>query len=314
MEANNSDHPQPDLPGPEAPTRLPVIRSALGGILMGLANLVPGVSGGTMIVVMGLYDEFISSIADVTRLRFSKRNLAFLGIVGGGAVVAIAALAETLSRAVTLHPGAMYSLFIGMTLGGAPLLIRMLGRRSGRTVGGILLGLAIMVVVGLTREEAPNKEGVREAVARGEFVIEPAYARDVSAGALGVSAMVLPGISGAYMLLILGRYEAILAAVSLTTEYALSLGREGDPQVFLRIMLPTAIGAVLSIVFLSNLLKWLLYRHRDATLGLLLGILLGSVVGIWPFDAASQAADYGLGVVLAGSGFAATFLLSKISA
>ena len=64
---------------------LPVVRSVAGGFLMGLANLVPGVSGGTMIVVTGLYDEFITSIADVTRLRFSRRNVTFLAIVGAAA-------------------------------------------------------------------------------------------------------------------------------------------------------------------------------------------------------------------------------------
>ena len=135
----------------------------------------------------------------------------------------------------------------------------------------------------------------------------------ISAGMLGMSAMVLPGVSGAYMLLILGRYETILAAVSVGKSYALSCGGQGDP-VFLQVVIPTVIGAVFSLVFLSNVLKWMLHRHRALTVGLLLGILLGSVVGIWPFDAASEAGDYGLGVFLAVVGFVATMLLSRISA
>ncbi len=292
---------------------LPVVRSVAGGFLMGLANLVPGVSGGTMIVVTGLYDEFITSIADVTRLRFSRRNIAFLAIVGGAAFVAIAGFAGILSRAVVLHPAPMFSLFIGMTLGGVPLLWGMLAKVNERAVIGLVVGLVAMTFVGLYQKEPPDKEAMRAAVARGEVVLEPDYGRDFAAGVLGMSAMVLPGISGAYMLLILGRYETILAAVSAAKSYAMSMGQEGDPMVFLRVIIPTAIGALLSIIFLSNALKWMLQRHRDATLGLLLGILLGSVVGIWPFDAASGLGDYGLGAGLAVAGFVATALLSRLS-
>jgi len=290
---------------------LPVVRSVVAGVLMGLANLVPGVSGGTMILVMGLYDEFISSVADVTRLRFTKRNTAFLAIVCCSAAVAIAALAGTLSRAVTLHRAAMFSLFIGLTLGGAPLLVKMIGRARVSSVIGAILGLAVMVTLAVTNEEPPDREAVKAAVAAGEFVIEASFTRDVAAGALGISAMVLPGISGAYMLLVLGRYETILAAISVAKHYALSWGEQGDPRVILEVLLPTSIGAVLSLILLSNLLKWLLHRYEHLTLGFLLGILLGSVVGIWPFGPTSGGGDYIGGAGLAVVGFLATFLLSR---
>ncbi|MGD2111717.1 MAG: DUF368 domain-containing protein [Phycisphaerae bacterium] len=278
---------------------------------MGLANLVPGVSGGTMILVTGLYDEFISSVADVTRLRFTRRNIAFLVIVCAAAVVAIAALAGTLSRAVTLHRSAMFSLFIGLTLGGAPLLVRMIGRKSAAAAAGLVFGLTLMIVIAATNEVRSDREAVKTAVAAGDFVIEPNYLRDLAAGALGMSAMVLPGISGAYMLLILNRYETILAAISVGKDFALSFGREGDGGAMVQVILPTGIGAVISLVLLSNLLKWLLHRYERPTLGFLLGIVLGSVVGIWPFDAASEGADYVAGAGLAAVGFVFTFLLSR---
>ena len=279
---------------------------------MGLAMLVPGVSGGTMILVAGLYDEFITAVADVTRLKFSRRNIVFLCLVGAAALVAIATLAGTLSRAVTLHRGAMYALFVGLTLGGAPLLIRMIGRFNTATVAGVLLGLGLMVLIAATNEERPDSAAVREAVARNEFVVEAAYLRDVLAGALGMSAMVLPGISGAYMVLILHRYETILASISLAKNYVLS-GGDGDPAVFLAVIIPTAVGAIISLVLLSNVLKWLLHHHEKLTLGVLLGILFGSVVGIWPFGQTSTAADYGLGIVLTAAGFVATTLLARIN-
>ncbi len=283
----------------------------MAGFLMGLANLVPGVSGGTMILVSGLYDEFITAIANVTRFRLTRRNVTFLGLVGVGAIVAIVALAGTLSQAVTLHRSAMYALFIGLTLGGAPLLTRMIGRVSAPAVVGAIMGLGLMIVIAMTSAERPDSVAVKEALARGEFVVEANYARDLLAGALGMSAMVLPGISGAYMLLILHRYETILASISLAKRYALS-GGEGDVGIFLGVLVPTGIGAIVSLVLLSNILKWLLHHHEKATLGFLLGILFGSVVGIWPFDSSATTGDYALGLMLAGTGFVGTSLLARI--
>ncbi|MHC4696307.1 MAG: DUF368 domain-containing protein [Planctomycetota bacterium] len=314
MEENHLSVRGPDPQDSPETTPLPVVRSAIGGCLMGMANLVPGVSGGTMIVVMGLYEEFISSIADVTRFKFTKRNIVFLGIVGLVAVAAIAALAGTLSRAVTLHRGAMFSLFIGLTLGGTSVLFRMLDKINAASVVGAIVGLALIVGIALTNEEPPDREAVRAAVARGTFVISPYYSRDVIAGVLGMAAMVLPGISGAYMFLILGRYEAILASISLAKTYVFSFGGEGDPLVFLRVVIPAAVGALLGLVVLSNFLKWMLHRHRHATVGLLLGILFGSVAGIWPFDRTSSPADFAIGAALAMAGFITTVFLSRIRA
>lgn len=316
----------------------PAVRAGVAGFLMGLANLVPGISGGTMILVMGLYDAFVTAVADAVRLRVNRRQATLLILIIAAAGVAIAALAGTLSRAVTLHQSAMYSLFIGLTLGGVPVLWRMIGepRPSGRaefaqadvrgsqgaTPGrrgavtlwiGVTLGLAAMIAIALTREEPPDRAEIREAVAAGQFVVRPAYATDLAAGVLAISAMILPGISGAYMLLLLNRYESILASIALARTYVLSGGKEGDASVFLAVLIPTAIGAIAGLVVLSNFLKWLLHRHRTFTLGVLLGILLGSVVGIWPFDAAATQQDYVVGAMLAAAGFAFTVTLSRVT-
>lgn len=279
---------------------------------MGLANLVPGVSGGTMIVLMGLYDEFIGALADVTRLKLTRRNLTFLVLVGGMAATTIVCLAKSVGLLVSDHRSAMYALFVGMTLGGTPILTRMLGKWSRRSLTGLAIGMAIMMAIVFTKSEPPERETIRTAIAEGRFVIAPNYALDVSAGAVGMSAMILPGVSGAYMLLILGRYEVILAAIGAAKSFAFASGSVGDLG-FLHILIPTACGAVLGVVVLSNLLKWMLRRHRDLMLGTLVGILLGSVVGIWPFHGDVLVADYLLGALLAVIGFAVTLLLSSVS-
>jgi len=294
-------------------TAPPLVRAGFAGLLMGLANLVPGVSGGTMVVIMGLYDEFISSIADIARLRFSRRNILFLVVLGGVAMATIVVLAGAFSRAVTAYPSMMFSLFIGLTLGGAPVLIRMLSGDRRWAVFGGAVGVLMMVGIAMTASEPVDKEAIKEAVAAGTMVIEPSYGRDLIAGALGMSAMVLPGISGAYMLLILGRYETILASIAAAKSYAMSGGADGDPMVFLGVIVPTAIGSVLSLVLLSNFLKWMLVRHRTWMIGLLLGMLVGSVFCIWPFDAVSTSSDYAFGALLAIAGFVGTASLSRIS-
>ncbi|MCB9854029.1 MAG: DUF368 domain-containing protein, partial [Phycisphaerales bacterium] len=118
----------------------PVARCGIAGILMGLANLVPGISGGTMILIMGLYEEFIAAVANITRLKVTMRSLALLGIIGATAGVAIVGLSGRLSGLVTTQPVIMYGLFIGMTLGGAPLLIRMASPWRGSTFTAAFAG------------------------------------------------------------------------------------------------------------------------------------------------------------------------------
>ena len=283
---------------------------------MGLANLVPGVSGGTMVLIMGLYDEFVSSVADVTRLRFTKRNVVFLGVLGMFVIATIASLAEPTKSLVTNHRTAMYALFIGMTLGGAPMLWRMLQPAKAPSYVAIVVGIGLMVAIAAASPDRPDGEAaVNETHGRDsgppDRSVEPAYARDVLAGVLGMSAMVLPGISGAYMLLILGRYLDILDAIHLLKAYATSGGQRGDLG-GLHILIPVGIGAVLSVVSVSNLLKWLLRTHPKPTLGLLLGILLGSVVGLWPFDDQTPNGDYAMAGALLAGGFVFTALLSRI--
>jgi putative membrane protein len=275
---------------------------------MGLANLVPGVSGGTMVLVMGLYDEFVTSVADVTRFKFTRRNILFLSLIVSMAGVTIAFLSGPTGRLISTQRSAMHSLFIGMTLGGAPLLYKMLRPVKKASIAGLIFGLALMVAVKTTQQEKPGKADI----AGSAVFVEPSYGRDVVAGVLGISAMVLPGISGAYMLLVLGRYEAILAAISLLKDWVTTFGKEGDPIIGLKVVVPVGIGAVLGLVTLSNFLKWMLQHHAAPTLGFLMGVLLGSVIGIWPFGATSQATDFGVGGALALAGFLLTWRLSTI--
>ncbi len=318
MHSSSAEHhaPSPQQEDKADTRPIPWLRSAVGGLLMGLANLVPGVSGGTMILIMGLYDEFISAVADVTRLRFTARGLKLLGVIVGVACVTIAGLSGTLARLVDEHPLLMYSLFIGMTLGGGPLLVKMVRPFERSSVVAFVVGLAVMAAIGFAGSEAhrptdEEKAERRAKVERGEYELQVSYGRDVAAGVLGMSAMVLPGISGAYMLLLLGRYVQILVAVSLGAKYILTLGQHGDVAAF-HIIIPVAIGVILSVVVVTNVLKWFLHHHEKPTIAMLLGILIASAVLLFEKVECAGGSDFAWAGGLLIAGFVATILLGRI--
>lgn len=249
-------------------------QGSVGGALMGLANLVPGISGGTMLLAAGVYEAFILAIAEVTRFRFRTRSLLLLGVVLGAALITIVALAGPVKDLVVSHRWAMYSLFIGLTLGGVPILYRMIGRIGAREMIAIAAGFAFMVAMLLIRP-AESDDGATN------------YVMLAIAGVAGASAMVLPGVSGAYLLLVLGQYVPILVGIDHLRQYLRPEegGRDvADLITALHVCVPVGIGVVLGVVIISNLIRLLLTRLEKPTLGVLMGLLLGAVVGIYPFQ------------------------------
>ncbi len=234
---------------------------------MGIAMLIPGVSGGTMILAMGLYNEFINSIAEVTALRFSRRRLVFLSVLGACAGSSIVGLAGVILFLLFHHGSAMYALFIGLTLGGAPLLAKSLRPVRADVLAALIAGLGLMVGVFMLRHGRglPHNTGM-----------------DLVSGVVGSTTMVLPGISGSYMLLVMDQYDRVIGTIE---DLRTAVG-SGDADSLRRaagIIVPVGIGMVAGIVGLSNVLKLLLRRFERLTIGFLLGMLLGSVMGLWPF-------------------------------
>ena len=249
-----------------------VSRSAFGGLLMGLANLVPGISGGTMLLAAGIYPRFIDAIADVTRLRFRFRSLLVLACVVGAAGLAILLLAGTLKDLVVDHRWVMYSIFIGLTLGGLPVVWK-LAKPASRSlyVGALVAGLAMVGLAGLQAAGVVGNNGSNVILL-------------FAAGLAGASAMILPGISGGYLLLLMGQYVPILAAIDEFKSALKARDISAAMEPALSVVLPVGLGVVVGVVVVGNLLQWFLHHHRKATLGVLIGLLLGSVVGLWPFQ------------------------------
>ena len=256
-----------------------LVRCLLGGTMMGLANLVPGISGGTMLLAAGVYPRFISAIAELTRLRLKPGPILILAAVVGAALVAIALGAGTIKDFVVEQRWIAYALFIGLTLGGVPALWALVraskDRRPIATVWiGAALGFAGMAALALAQSSGA---GAGSAAGTGFVPL-------LLAGIAGASAMILPGVSGGYLLLVLGQYVPILAAIDRAEEAVRAGDFAGAMDPALKVFLPVGLGVIVGVIGVSNLLRVLLARFEKPTLGVLLGLLLGAVVGLWPFQ------------------------------
>ena len=289
--SSSQDNPESPNPADDV-ANLPAlaVRGGIGGVLMGLANLVPGISGGTMLLAAGVYPRFIEAIGEVTTLKFKRASIVVLGSVVLAAAAAVFLLAGTVKDLVIDHRWIMYAIFIGLTLGGVPVVWRLIKHpmrdefpehdpaKSGDTgMSSVWIGFAIGFI-GMAALALFQSAGTSGDVHRDGFVFL------LLAGIAGASAMILPGVSGGYLLLVLGVYVPILAGVDAFKE---ALKAKDTALIFdigMTVVLPVGLGIVLGVVGVSNLLRWLLHRYEKATLGVLLGLLIGAVVGLWPFQ------------------------------
>ena len=239
--------------------------TAFAGLTMGAADVVPGVSGGTMAFIMGIYEELVDALKTfnwrllllLVRLRFRDAVAAipwrFLVVLGAGIAVSVLVLAGPVGWLLDHHPVPLFAFFLGLVLASIVTVAAEL-RWSVTAVLCVLSGTGVAYwLVGLVPTVMPH-----DAVTL--FL----------SGAAAVTAMMLPGISGSFILLVLGQYEFAIDAI-----------RDRD---FLAI-LPLAKGAICGILPFVRILSWLLRRHRQITIALLIGFMCGSLRRIWPFKA-----------------------------
>ena len=240
------------------------------GLCMGAADVVPGVSGGTMALILGIYQRLLEAIRafDTTWLRLigARRlrdaaehiDILFLIPLGAGILGAILFFTRVVSlpQMVREQPEQIYALFFGLVVGSIVVLLRGLGAMRWRDavflLAGTLLGLMIVNVVPF---ETPSDSW---------FIF--------LSGALAICAMILPGISGSFILLLLRKYEHVFDAIG-HFDFA--------------VILPFALGAVSGLMLFSRLLVWLLKHHYRITLTTIVGMLVGSLWLLWPFQARS---------------------------
>ena len=246
---------------------------AVKGACMGAADVIPGVSGGTIAFIMGIYDEFVGSIAKIdataVKMLFSGRikdfwkhiNGTFLVALAAGIGISVIALAGLMQTLLSTFPIQTWAFFFGLIVASSMFILRGISGWSIKDFIMLALGLALGVTVcTLSPTQTPDELW---------FIF--------ISGALAICAMILPGISGSFILLILGKYQYIMARI---TELVSGV----DPGRNALILGVFMLGAVVGILGFSKFLHWLLARWHRATLIVLAGFIIGSLVKVWPWS------------------------------
>lgn len=243
------------------PFRISVFLKGMG---MGAADVVPGVSGGTVAFITGIYEELINSLTSFNlqalKLLFGGNikalcqhvNATFLLLLFGGILTSIFSLSKFISWALATHPKLVWSYFFGLILASVIALGRQINFKHW--ANALMFVLAAWLAFEITRISSVQ--------------IDPTTMMFFFAGAIAICAMILPGISGSFILLLLGMYQPVIEAVHNFNGLVLST---------------FAVGCVVGLLSFTHLLSWLLKHFHALTLAALTGFMLGSLNKVWPW-------------------------------
>lgn len=243
------------------------------GACMGAADVIPGVSGGTIAFIMGIYDEFVGSIASINaealRKLFKGEFRAFWKHINGnfllslvlGIGVSVISLAGLMQMLLNDYPIQTWAFFFGLIVASSIFILRGISGWKVREILFLIAGVILGVVI-CTLSPTQTPDGLW-------FIF--------LSGAIAICAMILPGISGSFILLILGKYQYIMGAISDFVS-GVEMGRN------LAILLVFVLGVVTGILAFSKFLNWLLARWHRETLIVLAGFIIGSLVKVWPWN------------------------------
>lgn len=232
------------------------------GFILGIANVIPGVSGGTMAVSMGLYELILSSIGNF--FKDIKGNFIKLLPIILGILVAIVSTSKLVTYALTNYKAQTLCLFIGLIFGGVSLIMRKI-KGKGSKINYLIFFVIFFFVISLNF----LKTGLIEISFTNMGII--GYLLLLLMGFIASSAMVIPGISGSFILMVLGYYDKIIYTVSTITDFS-KLGSN------LLILVPFGIGVIIGIVFMAKLITNLIKKYETKTYFAIMGFVLSSVV------------------------------------
>ncbi len=236
----------------------------LKGMGMGAADVVPGVSGGTIAFITGIYEELIDSIKSINlnalKLFFTGKFTEFWKEINGtflisvfiGIGISIFSLAKGLEYLLNNFPILVWSFFFGLIVASAIYVARTIKKWNFATITAGIIGIAVAYIITIISPAEANTS----------------YLFVFIAGAIAICAMILPGISGSFILVLLGMYKFILEAV-------------GDFNI--AIILTFMVGAAIGIIAFSNVLSWLLKKYHNITISVLAGFMVGSLNKVWPW-------------------------------
>jgi putative membrane protein len=251
---------------PDAPVNfIEYVFFFLRGLAMGAADVVPGVSGGTIAFITGIYERLLNAIKSVNptalRILFKEGIPAawkyvdgsFLASLFAGIVVSLVSLSNILKWCLDSYPQLLYAFFFGLIIASSIYIIRQVKNWNPATIASLVIGAAIAYTITvITPTEAPNN-----------------YWMVFLAGCIAISAMILPGISGSFILLLMGMYRHVLNAAT-----GLDIG-------FLLVFIA---GCIVGLLSFSHLLSWVFKNHKNTALAILSGFMIGSLNKVWPWQ------------------------------
>lgn len=279
-----------------------VVQQFARGFAMGAADIVPGVSGGTVALVVGIYERLIANIhhgatalkhvirRDLSAVRTSLRSVEWIWLVSllAGLLSAVAVLSSALETLLQEYPIRMSGLFAGLVLGAVVVAWRLVKRTD--TNGVIIMfvtAIALFVLLGLRADTEVADDAVT-------LVSQPWWIFLI-VGAIAICAMILPGISGSFLLVTMGMYTEVLGAVNDRDLVTVAV---------------FGVGCVVGLAMFSSVLTWLLTHHHDRVMAMMIGLMLGSLRVLWPWPGgtattslAAPRSDVAMPIALAALGF-----------
>ena len=253
-----------------------MIKNVVCGILVGIANIIPGVSGGTIIVILGLFDKLMDAISNVFKLKISFKerleNLWFIMQVLIGAAIGLVAFAKILNYLFVHFELQTIALFAGLILLSLPMLKK--EEMDGKKIN-ILFFILGVLTIGIINYLSPGEEG--NIVTYEELIsksLTPVFIGSlILMGVIGGATMIFPGVSGSMVLLVLGWYHMFKGYVAAVTTFDIKIL---IPLIFI------AIGVGLGIIFSAKLTSFLLKKYKTNTMSFILGLIIMSAIVIFP--------------------------------
>jgi putative membrane protein len=245
----------------------------LKGVAMGAANVIPGVSGGTIAFITNIYDELINSLKSfdlkALKMLFSFKfkeftehiNLRFLLFLFSGVFLSIVSLGKLLSYLFSAYPVKVWAFFFGLILASVYFVGKNIQQWNVKSWLPLLVGTLVAMFIAYLNPANENDN---------TFYL-------FLCGIIAMASMLLPGLSGSFVLILMGNYQLIFL--------------EAVPELDLRILIPVVLGSGIGFILLSRVISFLLDRFRDSTIGLLTGFILGSLLIIWPWKKAVYLVD-----------------------
>jgi putative membrane protein len=244
----------------------------LKGMIVGVVHIVPGVSSGTFMVLLRVYDQLVASVSGLLSslkdMDALKKRLLFLVPLALGVAIGTVGIAKVASLVLDQYPVLSVLFFIGVIAGGIPSVTKMhhdMKPMVGRVIA-FAIGAAVAIVVGLVGKSESLAQASTNAASA------PNLIQLAIGGFFAGSAMMTPGLSGSYILLLTGTYEPIVEALDSLTH----------PPMQLAVLIPATLGLILGILVFAKLTSMLLKRWPAVTFYAILGLICGSLIGLWP--------------------------------